>query len=186
MSEWVSEWVTRSPIELIWTAKNHWPFHRWQWWAAKPFIQWQWYSYTKTIETPLTTMLLWQKPLTIPSCSKFCHCYGLEAREKFKRFAARFKRCHTLLLSSALPCSWYKGWEWDEGFSQYQMLSWHKQSKPWTNNLTILTVFCIVSLASASSNQMIWKQSSGKPFLAITFLSLVTLGYSTYPTEVNK
>ena len=58
-------------------SKNHWPFHRWQWWAAKPFIQWQWSSCTKTIEKPSTTMVLWQKPLTIPSCSKFDHRCGL-------------------------------------------------------------------------------------------------------------
>ena len=58
-------------------SKNHWPFHRWQWWAAKPFIQWQWSSRTKTIEKPSTTMVLWQKPLTIPWCSKFYYCCGL-------------------------------------------------------------------------------------------------------------
>ena len=63
-------------------SKNHRPFHRWQWWVAKPFIQWQWSSCTKTIEKPSTTMVLWQKPLTIPSCSKFDHRCGLSPTKR--------------------------------------------------------------------------------------------------------
>ena len=50
--------ISTSAFVAIHVSKNHWPFQRCQWWAAKPFIQWQ-----AMVQLYKNHQLLWQKPL---------------------------------------------------------------------------------------------------------------------------
>jgi len=79
-------------IQMVEIWKNHWKTidtndsHE-----KKPLKNhwYQWFTCKKTIEKPSTTMVLWQKPLTIPSWSKFYHRSGIHCLQIFKKHCQR-------------------------------------------------------------------------------------------------
>ena len=60
----------------------------------------QWLTCKKNIENPLTPMVPWLKPLTIPLCPKINHRYGLYRDHYFEQI---FKKCGT-------PCKCSPTW----------------------------------------------------------------------------